>query len=500
MNDRLSEARVTGRAEAVVVDLTSVPARFRETDFDDFDPDDLLESEVESIEEEVVDAASAARTVAELETELVELGELQELARKVLASGEDRKWDELARLLENTPEMLDETGALQKLIVFTEHRDTLDYLVQKLGRLLGRDDAIVAIHGGVRRDERRRAQEQFTQDRAVVLMVATDAAGEGLNLQRAHLMVNYDLPWNPNRIEQRFGRIHRIGQRDTCRLWNLVAEDTREGQVFDRLLTKLEEQRKALGGKVFDVLGEAFSDRSLRDLLIDAIRAEDPAPQQAWAKAVIDVTVGDRMKELIDAQSLLTDILTPGHVADIREQMQRAQAHKLQPSYIRRFFLEAFERLGGRSVRREGGRYQINRVPGALRQFDTTAGLGRLLPDYERVALSAMRSTKSADRRRILSRPGIHCSGRRSVSYSSDTGPSCNKAPSLSIRTISGLTAEHSSTSSTRSLTARRSALADASCRSASSTSRLARPARWPTPAITHTSIIAHLLPTSSLL
>ncbi len=98
--------------------------------------------------------------------------------------------------------------------------------------------------------------------------MATDAAGEGLNLQRAHLLVNYDLPWNPNRIEQRFGRIHRIGQHEVCHMWNLVAEGTREGQVYLTLLAKLEEQRRALGGQVFDVLGDAFKGVPLRDLLL----------------------------------------------------------------------------------------------------------------------------------------------------------------------------------------------------------------------------------------
>lgn len=382
---KLGEARTAQRGHDAQLDLATAPGGTRLSDFDDLDADDLLDSEVEEIEEEVVDAASAARTVAELEAEIVELAELQALAAKVLASGDDRKWDELARLLANTPEMLDHDGRLEKLIVFTEHRDTLEYLVRKLQRLLGSDDAVVAIHGGVRREERRKVQERFTQDEDVVVLVATDAAGEGLNLQRAHLMVNYDLPWNPNRIEQRFGRIHRIGQRDTCRLWNLVAADTREGQVFDQLLTKLEEQRRDLGGKVFDVLGEAFSDKSLRELLIDAIRAENPELERIRANAVIDITVGERMREIIDAQSLLTDILSPEHVDELHEQMQRAQARKLQPSYVRRFFLAAFDRLGGRAVRREGNRYQVTRVPGALRQLDTTAGLGRLLPGYERV-------------------------------------------------------------------------------------------------------------------
>src|SRR6266851_3279347 len=121
-------------------------------------------------------------------------------------------------------------------------------------------------------------------------MIANDAAGEGVNLQRgAHLMVNYDLPWNPNRIEQRFGRIHRIGQTEVCHLWNLCAANTREGEVYRRLLEKLEEARAALGGKVYDVLGELFEGQALRDLLIDAIRYGDrprgkgrALPESCW--------------------------------------------------------------------------------------------------------------------------------------------------------------------------------------------------------------------------
>ena len=134
---------------------------------------------------------------------------------------------------------------------------------------------MIEMHGDTRREHRLRAQEEFRQNPEVIVLVATDAAGEGVNLQVANLMVNYDLPWNPNRIEQRFGRIHRIGQMDMCHLWNLVATETREGAVFDRLFSKLEEENKALGGKVFDILGQSFEDKSLRDLLIEAIRLGD---------------------------------------------------------------------------------------------------------------------------------------------------------------------------------------------------------------------------------
>ncbi len=144
----------------------------------------------------------------------------------------------------------------QKLVVFSEHRDTVNYLEARITTLLGRREAVVVIHGAMGREDRLKMQESFKHDPAVRVLLATDAAGEGINLQRAHLMVNYDLPWNPNRLEQRFGRIHRIGQTEVCHLWNLVAEETREGDVYCRLLEKLEESRKALGGQVFEVLGK----------------------------------------------------------------------------------------------------------------------------------------------------------------------------------------------------------------------------------------------------
>ena len=390
LSARLAEAEAAQSKSATetsdgIETLGRVPAGYRPSDFDDFDPDELLTSEAEEFEDQILDEATAARTMAELRAEISDLDSLVNRAQALYRRGDDRKWDELSKLLQNTPEMLDKNGRIKKLIVFTEHRDTLDYLVERLGRLRGRTDEVVAIHGGVRREDRRRTQDQFTQNDRVRIMVATDAAGEGLNLQRAHLMVNYDLPWNPNRIEQRFGRIHRIGQTEVCRLWNLVAEDTREGQVFERLLEKLEEQRKALGGKVFDVLGEAFSDKSLRELLIEAITAEEPIAQQLRMTAVIDATVGARMKELIEEQSLLSDVLTDAAITDIRDQMERAQAMRLQPSFIRRFFFGAFELLNGKATRRETTRFQISRVPPALRNWDTAHGRGRLLPRYERI-------------------------------------------------------------------------------------------------------------------
>ena len=199
-------------------------------DLDDLD--DAPDAEVEATEERVVDQASAARTIAELRLEIAQLQDLERIALRVRQSGTDRKWDELSRLLQNNSEMFDADGHRRKLVIFTEHRDTLNYLTETIRALVGRPEAVVIIHGGVGREERRKAEEAFTHDKEVEILVATDAAGEGINLQRAHLMVNYDLPWNPNRLEQRFGRIHRIGQTEVCHLWNLVAKDTREGEVY----------------------------------------------------------------------------------------------------------------------------------------------------------------------------------------------------------------------------------------------------------------------------
>ena len=233
------------------------------------DLEDAPEQELESAQEQIVDQATAALTIAELEEEIRTLRSLESEAAKLKRSGNDTKWKELSEGILENPEMFDANRNRRKLVIFTEHRDTLNYLTDKLGSLLGNPNHIVTIHGQTPRERRRQFQEAFEQDPEVLILVATDAASEGINLhRRAHLMVNYDLPWNPNRIEQRFGRIHRIGQPEVCHLWNLVAYETREGEVWHRLLSKLQVQRARLGGAVFDVLGQVFRDQPLKDLLI----------------------------------------------------------------------------------------------------------------------------------------------------------------------------------------------------------------------------------------
>jgi len=350
------------------------------------DLDDLPSGEAEEVESEVADAATAAKTVAELDKEIAILADLEELARRVRHSGTDKKWTELRELLTDNALIKDSSGSVRKIIIFTEHRDTLDYLADRIRGLLGRPEAVLTIHGGIRREERRTVMELFAQDVETRVLVATDAAGEGLNLQRAHLMVNYDLPWNPNRIEQRFGRIHRIGQTEVCHLWNLVAQNTREGAVFQLLLDKLETQREAYQGKVFDVLGEAFDGSPLRDLLLDAIRYGDRPEVRARLTQVIDATVGEGLDKLIAERAAHRDILAAADLEKWRAAMAEARARRLQPHYIRAFFMAAFTLLGGTIAERESGRYEIRHVPADVRDRDRQIGTGApVLRRYERV-------------------------------------------------------------------------------------------------------------------
>ncbi len=388
LDGQLAELRARRGMAAPSRQADRLESLLAELDRDD-DPgslEDLADEEVEEVEEALVDGASAARTIAELEAEIRTVAQLEELARRVRAAGTDRKWAEFSSLLADRPEMRNPDGSRRKLIVFTEHRDTLNYLVERLRTVLGRAEAVVAIHGGTAREQRRVLQEVFTQDKDCLVLVATDAAGEGINLQRAHLLVNYDLPWNPNRIEQRFGRVHRIGQTEVCHMWNLVAEQTREGQVYLRLLEKLEEQRKALGGQVFDVLGEAFRGRPLGELLLQAIRYGDQPEVRARLDQVIDDRVGEGLAELVERQALAADVLGLADVERIRLQMEEAEARRLQPHYIRSFFLEAFRLLGGRAVEREQGRFELTHVPADLRSRDRQIGVGApVLRRYERI-------------------------------------------------------------------------------------------------------------------
>ena len=385
LEKKLREQKLLNRGAQVRLDLADVSDVDPES-YEDFD--DLTETEREEAEDKVIDEASAAQTMAELDAEIQILGNLERLAKTVRHSGTDTKWEQLASLLHDNPEMTDGAGERRKLVIFTEHRDTLNYLQERLSNALGRPEAIVAIHGGMGRDERRKNQEAFTQIADVQILVATDAAGEGINLQRSHLMVNYDLPWNPNRLEQRFGRIHRIGQTEVCHLWNIVAKDTREGEVYHRLLAKLEEERRALGDQVFDVLGQlVFGEEPLYRLLIRAVRYGDQEEvKQKLFKQVEGALDRVELQRLLEDRALVDDAMDISVVRKIREDMERAEARRLQPHFVESFFTAAFKQYGGELKLREPKRYEITNVPAVIRSRDRQIGFrAPLMPKYQRV-------------------------------------------------------------------------------------------------------------------
>ena len=395
---RLREEKLGGRGQQILAETLDAPPE---------DDDDLNAEEQERLEETLMDKATASRTIAELADEIRILEGLEHQAKAVVASGQDRKWEELSRILQDDPHMRDAGGRQRKLIIFTEHRATLNYLHEKIGGVLGNPDAIVTIHGGTHTDERRRLQALFRSDHDVRILLATDAAGEGVNLQNANLMVNYDLPWNPNRLEQRFGRIHRIGQQEVCHLWNLVANETREGAVYFRLLEKLRDISAALKGRVFDILGEVFEGQSLKELMVEAIRYGDqPEIRAKLSQKIENALDHDHLKSILERNALAEETLNPERLFAVKEEMEKAEARRLQPYFVRAFFMKGFESLGGSIFPRESERFEVAHVPAVLRERDRVItgrnrrDLAPVLRRYERVCF-----TKDAVR--PLDRPGL---------------------------------------------------------------------------------------------
>lgn len=395
-NKLLAQGQLVNRGDHIAETLGGYDARKGPElpeNHDDLD-DELNAEEYERYEEQFVDQVSASETIFELEAEIFTLKKLERQAMELVQSHEDKKWEELSTLLQDEPEMFAAPGRRRKLIIFTEHKDTLNYLFARIKDILGNPDAVRIIYGGTNRDERRKIQEEFRNNPDVVVLVATDAAGEGVNLQNANLMVNYDLPWNPNRLEQRFGRIHRIGQTEVCHLWNIVANKTREGEVFKRLFDKIEIVSKTLRGKVFDVLGEAFDNVSLKDLLVDAIRyGEDPEVKAKMYKKLEDALDTEHLKEILRRNALVEQTMGLEQLYAVKEEMEKAEARKLQPYFIRAFFTEAFSQLNGELRLRESNRFEITHVPADIRERDRIIGETRtpVLKKYERVCFEKER-------------------------------------------------------------------------------------------------------------
>ncbi len=408
LEEKLKEARMLGR---VARDSSLDTLVSKVEDYEDqlgAGPREVQEledaDEVEETEEEVLDLATAATTIRELEAEIFTLKTLEEQARKLRTGNQDRKRVELRDVLQDKylrigRESVSGDGAEaapRKLIVFTEYKDTLNYLERKLTALRG-EGWLVTITGSMNRLARKKDQEKFLNDPGTTLLLATDAAGEGVNLQRASLMVNYDLPWNPNRLEQRFGRIHRIGQTEECHVWNLVADDTREGQVYRRLLEKLETARKALGGKVFDVLGEMFREHSLSDLLMAAVRDGNRGTMGRGITDALDLAMEqERLRGIIEGQALTHEAMDPSVLGRIRSDMERAEAQRLQPHFVASFFLEAVRLFGGKPTEPETGHFRIGKVPDLIfERARRLPGGGSISNVYERITFEkSLRSVK----------------------------------------------------------------------------------------------------------
>ena len=259
--------------------------------------DDARRERNEDYEDAVLGAVVAV-TVEELREEIDTLRDLSRRARRLIDSGHESKFERLREVLAS-PEHADE-----KWLVFSEHRDTVDYLVRRL-EALGHAGRLATIHGGMAWPEREEQVERFRDPAGARFLIATDAAGEGINLQFCRLMVNYDIPWNPARLEQRMGRIHRYGQQHDVRIVNLVSTDTREGRVLKVLLERLDAVRQELSSdKVFDVIGRLFENRSLREHMRDALT--DDGERRARDR-IESVLTGDAVRGIGNARSSSTE-------------------------------------------------------------------------------------------------------------------------------------------------------------------------------------------------
>lgn len=390
-----------------VASPTQLPkgVRIEDLALEDFDWDEWDDEELEQLEDITIDSATAALSADEIDLEVTELGELVDLAQKVRTIGVDGKWLALRSFL-RTDEFRDPDGGPRKLIIFSEHKDTLSYVADRVANELGRPHAVVTIHGGIKREDRREIQEQFRNDPTVEVLVATDAAGEGVNLQVANMMVNYDLPWNPNRIEQRFGRIHRIGQKRPCHLFNLVAAATREGQVFTRLFEKIRQQAETYGDQVYDVLGDSLINRSLQELLLDAILKDQDPAHAKYMDEVIDGEIGPQLTKVLEERALDPGMAGLEDIEEIREAMERSRIRKLQPWFVETFFTRALRQYGGHIVGREHGRHEITRIPAKVRSHDDPS-LGSTQERYARVTFDKQYiSTDDHPDRAVLVSPG----------------------------------------------------------------------------------------------
>jgi SNF2 family DNA or RNA helicase len=343
--------------------------------------DDLDDTE----RDQLADQFTFAGSLDQLRAEVAALQDLLAQARRVRDHASDSKLAALKACLERAEfrELSDGRG---KLLVFTEHRDTLNYLCECLGSW---GYTTCQIHGSMNPHERKRAQEQFRIEKQIC--VATEAAGEGINLQFCRLMINYDLPWNPTRLEQRLGRIHRIGQERDVHAFNFVASESEEGQpivegrILARLLEKLDQMRSVLADRVFDVIGEVLSinDMNLPDILREA--AFDPRRLDDYLDQITRIDPA-KLKQYEEATGIA---LARANVdfSSIQQANAEAEERRLMPRYVEEHFIKASAAVGLKVEPRADGLWRIEHALADLRsdRLQAVRKLGKPETSYRKV-------------------------------------------------------------------------------------------------------------------
>jgi len=379
--------------------LAALQGRLPDAEQDEDDLDD-------AVRDQLADEYTAALELEQLRAEISALQELVEQARRVREDANDSKLAALKKCL-GEAQFLELKDGRGKLLIFTEHRDTLGYVRDHLERW---GFSTCEIHGGMNPHERKRAQEVFRTGAQVC--IATEAAGEGINLQFCHLMINYDMPWNPTRLEQRLGRIHRIGQDRDVYAFNFVATDSEDGQpivegrILHRLLEKLDQMNEALEGRVFDVIGEVLSlnDVNLPDMLRDA--AYDPRRLDEYLDQIDRINPA-KLKEYEEATGIA---LARSHVdfSAFQRRNLEVEERRLMPRYVEAQFVSAAREVGLRVEPRADGLWRIEHILADLRseRLRSVQKVGKAESSYRKITFHKHHLEKDAHVDAVLMGPG----------------------------------------------------------------------------------------------
>lgn len=358
---------------------------------DDFD--DLTEEEQEEIRAQLEEVVLSVDPAA-LRDEIQRLEKLIDHAKSIEGREVESKLTKLREVLSEHNIFSDQK---MKLLLFTEHKETLDYLAgdgkdgRPFGKLREWGLSVTQIHGGMKIGDRDRpgtrisAEREFREEAQV--LAATEAAGEGINLQFCWFMINYDIPWNPVRLEQRMGRIHRYGQTHDCLIFNFVAVNTREGRVLQKLLSRLLEIKRELGtDKVFDVVGEVFPSNLLEKLFREMYAQRLSAP--SIEERIIREINPERFREITEStlEGLAKRELNLGALIG---KSAEAKERRLVPEVIEDFFVTAGPIAGVHPSEQRGHShvFRIGKVPMTLVTLgdQLESRFGRLGRTYQRI-------------------------------------------------------------------------------------------------------------------